>query len=374
MTRAILYFPYIEIKDSVWLRNAILYWDRICSIVPHESYRTTSWVIDYLCQNGIYHPIYPQKLFDSYLYQDFSREFIDSLKSYDNTPKQRSGRKTDATSGEAFHYTNIHVAKLLPELTSNLHYKKIPYELYEYMQKFQILQSTEDKEWVKVEAKAAELYMSILAKYLAEIDNTCHMVIGTDAKRHIKSAFPKTFDGKSAVSKNLCFTVALENALPVPNPDIPLEDIIRFKQQRQQELLQVREKLRDFENQISNCESMNQVRGIICDFRESWQKELIELDKMMKDNRITYFMGCMQSLVTASIPGITTAISTYMGGHIPSWIALASFGVAGSIGLGVKGVKYRKEQYQTQQKSDFLYLYQAKKHGIIKICPETMIV
>jgi hypothetical protein len=31
-----LYYPYILIPDNLWLRRAILYWDKICPIVPWE--------------------------------------------------------------------------------------------------------------------------------------------------------------------------------------------------------------------------------------------------------------------------------------------------------------------------------------------------
>ena len=34
MTETILYYPTIKVTDSPWLRNAILYWDNIATIVP----------------------------------------------------------------------------------------------------------------------------------------------------------------------------------------------------------------------------------------------------------------------------------------------------------------------------------------------------
>lgn len=71
-------------------------------------------------------------------------------------------------------------------------------------------------------------------------------------------------------------------------------------------------------------------------------------------------------------PGITTALSTYLGGYIPPWIVVASLGLVGSIGIGVNSVKYRKERYQALHKSDFLYLYQAKRQGLINVRPETI--
>jgi hypothetical protein len=31
-----LYYPWIEIKDEAWLKNAFLYWDTIQTIVPES--------------------------------------------------------------------------------------------------------------------------------------------------------------------------------------------------------------------------------------------------------------------------------------------------------------------------------------------------
>ena len=38
MAQTILYYPTINIQDGSWLRNAILYWDEVSSIVPDENY------------------------------------------------------------------------------------------------------------------------------------------------------------------------------------------------------------------------------------------------------------------------------------------------------------------------------------------------
>ena len=36
MAQTILYYPTINIQDGTWLRNAILYWDEVSSIVPYR--------------------------------------------------------------------------------------------------------------------------------------------------------------------------------------------------------------------------------------------------------------------------------------------------------------------------------------------------
>ena len=38
MGQTFLYYPKINILDGAWLRNAILYWDEVPSIVADESY------------------------------------------------------------------------------------------------------------------------------------------------------------------------------------------------------------------------------------------------------------------------------------------------------------------------------------------------
>ena len=48
MAQTILYYPGIDIQDGVWLRNAILYWDEVSSIVPYENYPDFSPELLYL--------------------------------------------------------------------------------------------------------------------------------------------------------------------------------------------------------------------------------------------------------------------------------------------------------------------------------------
>lgn len=63
MSQSVLYYTTIDIQDSQWLRNAVLYWDEICSIVPFEEYPDFSPELRYLQEKNLYRPIYPQELF-----------------------------------------------------------------------------------------------------------------------------------------------------------------------------------------------------------------------------------------------------------------------------------------------------------------------
>src|SRR5262249_8324417 len=71
MERTVLYYPTISIPDSWWLRQALLYFDKVASIVP----QTMTWggesldtlipltpELQFLQQEGIFRPISPEHL------------------------------------------------------------------------------------------------------------------------------------------------------------------------------------------------------------------------------------------------------------------------------------------------------------------------
>lgn len=76
MAQTILYYPTIDIQDGAWLRNAILYWDEVSSIVPYEGYPDFSPEILYLQRLGVYKPVYPQDLFASAFAEDFCKSIV----------------------------------------------------------------------------------------------------------------------------------------------------------------------------------------------------------------------------------------------------------------------------------------------------------
>lgn len=75
MAQTILYYPNININDGQWLRNALLYWDNISSIVPYDNYGDLSPELLFLQDAKIYDPIYPQDLF----YSEYADDFCDAI-------------------------------------------------------------------------------------------------------------------------------------------------------------------------------------------------------------------------------------------------------------------------------------------------------
>lgn len=78
MAQTILYYPTINIQDSAWLRNAVLYWDEVSSIVPYEDYPNFSPEVLFLQRSGVYKAVYPQKLFSSEFAEDFCNSIVEA--------------------------------------------------------------------------------------------------------------------------------------------------------------------------------------------------------------------------------------------------------------------------------------------------------
>ena len=64
--RSILYYPTISIPTDRWLRQALLYWDEVGSIVPKNwddaNLISLGTDIDFLTNEGEFRPVDPQKL------------------------------------------------------------------------------------------------------------------------------------------------------------------------------------------------------------------------------------------------------------------------------------------------------------------------
>lgn len=87
MNRIILYYPTIDVPSNSWLRNSLLYWDKVSSIVPQNIDVETelSRDIHYLIDENQFTPIRPDELIENpenfQFLQKFEKEFVDVVRS-----------------------------------------------------------------------------------------------------------------------------------------------------------------------------------------------------------------------------------------------------------------------------------------------------
>ncbi|WP_353097753.1 DUF6236 family protein [Tissierella praeacuta] len=356
MRRTILYYPNIEIPDGNWLRNSLLYWDEISSIVPREmeaSLYLNSKVIAQLRDEGEYRPFYPDELMNSEYYKDFEIEVSNRLKRYLNLKYGKIDYRT---------------VKNDPELSNDydmIHRDKMTLGIRQILAESRII-SRHDK-WIFLDKQLGNLYMSTLAKYsaLSDINFTA---IGTDQIREVDRLYPinyalkkQKYNRKPVVSLSL-------NILPTPSPDVSYEKILRFKRKYKDNLLELRKVVNQFEEQISNSECEYDLKEKITKFSETIQLEARETMKMLKGYRINFFLSSLKSVININSPTII-AICAGIAGHklvdISPAITLSGIGVAGAVDIAVNYLAINKSTKEKLSDKGFLYLYYAKNKKII---------
>ncbi len=347
MAQSILYYPSISINDGTWLRNAILYWDEICSIVPYLEYDDFSPELLYLKSLNIYRAICPKDVFVLGYPDEFTEaanRYFRQCKKNDKVAKQRS--------------LNSYIYD--PYFKDLIHYNKLPSETFEMLRNLGI--EADDHGWICMPSEISNGYMKILAEFVAKHDEK-DTVIGTDKLSNLNQLYPKRHinTGDTALS------IVFDKCFPVPSIDIGFEDLLDFKERRYPELLELREHIASLEEKISMCEGISDVKRALARFQEEWQKELMQFETICKDERKRFTLGSIRGFISGASSGygvLKPAEAMGFIGNSPI-ITGATIAFSGLVGVGTAYMDYKKRINIARQKGGFAYIISAKERGLI---------
>jgi len=366
-TRTILYYPTINIPSNSWLRHALLYWDEVSSIIPQswgDRYLyALSPDLHYLIDEGQFRAIKPDELIlkgDNWeAFHEFQTEFKTTIQSpqFQNLIKRKS-----------FSLSGIHIDKVRDSnLVARVHSNKTSDNLVDFLEEFGLAKRDKHNyEWLMFERHTALIYMSLLAKYLADVDKK-QTTIGTDYGVYEKFNFKRVREkeGFPVVSMNL------SNVLPTPVAGVPLEKIIDFKRKRRDELLYFRKNLMEFQSKISTAKSNTELKEIAASFQENIEVGVKGISATLKDSRIETVFKSFKSLINLKSP--TTIISAtvlanekYHMFDAPLHLKIAGLATVGLLELAGNYIELRNKQLAKTRESAFSYLLQAQRAEIIK--------
>lgn len=360
MRRTIVYYPNIEIPDGSWLRKSLLYWDEVSSIVPrsieHELYN--SYLIAQLKDENQYRAIYPDQLMYSEVFSDFEHEIINKLKRYteqENRKIYKSGSILKTTG----HRMPIHNEKIFTNF--DIHSEKIPYRLMEKLEQVGCVSPKGD--WMNFDSRLANIYMATLAKYsaLADVNYT---VIGTDKPSLINSVYPINYPRNKPLNYKTPVVNMSLNILPSPSIDVPIERIIRFKRKYKAELLSLRTQINQFEQEISNSESYEDMKEKVVLYKEKIEKETRETIRMLKGDRINFLFSSLKSVISLKSPTLITTIAGEFIG-LPQIATLTGAGIAGTVDVSLNYLALTRATRDRLSDKGFLYLYYANRKRLI---------
>lgn len=354
--RTILYYPTIDVPNSSWLRHAILYWDEVSSIVPQDyegnSLNDLSAEVQFLISEGEFNPIRPDGLMSHWEnLQKFETEFLSIVKNpLYGAFVQQNVYGASKNNTEERHWSRIHRNKTTDSLFYALNEKGLAKE-------------HDDRDWYKFETNTALLYMSILAKHLASVQDTS-TVISTDYSVYEALNFRQVPKGQGAPVVNF----NLNRLLPVPIDNVPFEKILDFKRQRKDNLIRFRRIILECQSQISKAESQKDIADIVADFKEDFGLGIKDLTSAMRSSKMKSRMRNLRSVLNLTKYPLLDVASDHIEKSFDLPLQSLSFPIYATalVELSLNFIETKLDA-KTDQNSAFSYVYEANKYGIIKL-------
>ncbi|WP_145146541.1 DUF6236 family protein [Paenibacillus xylanexedens] len=361
MRRTIMYYPSIEIPDGNWFRNALLYWDEVSSIVPRSMERdlySNNRIISELNDEGYYRPIHPDYLMSSEHLPDFEKECVRRIKSYKKMLENPKGRINTRINS---------IQSNNSSLKSNyfIHDDKLSYKIKNLLEREDLM--TRREQWNELDNRLAIIYMSTLAKYIA-LSDVHQTVIGTDQIKDINDVYPVKYASKKAGKYKTPVFNILFNYLPTPSSDVSYNKIIKFKIKYKEDLLSFRNTINDFEKKISNCPTETELKEEIVKFKEVIEKGTRETTRMLKGAGVSCFLSSVRSVINLKSPTMLATLTGIAGNELLNFspsMSLAGVGIAGAVDVSVNYMSINKTTKDKLADKGFLYLYHARRKGII---------
>jgi hypothetical protein len=344
LSRILLYYPTFELPSEQWIKDGLLYWDQVGSIVP-EKYQDEIIKKDlrYLKDNGLYKPFDPEPLLeDNRINEELTKELTQRL----NSP-----------------WFAEEIKKPASESIWKIALEKMAYPVWEEMHRRMLTPDDFTNGWIGIKEPAAKIYMGLLTRFLASKDADV-VQPSTDYEEFEDIIYRCRVQQESIPGMAL----TLKNLLPQVSPETELSKVVEFRNKRKEELLRFRSILDDVQKILTKCESKDDAKLVMIKFQE--QLELISrtIHRVMKEQRIRGVVGTLRTILNTKAPSwlalFGASAGTVVGGPITGVITGFSGYAAGTaIELANYYLDARSKDNE-QKELPCSYLYYAKKEKI----------
>lgn len=344
MFNTALYYPTIEITNDRWLKSVALFWDRIETIVPQEMEspykRKTTRLLE---EEGFLSP---------YRVDPFCEEVVDLKDDLERFCETKAGRmafmRRELQRNERFYaWDGLSDRRGVDRYQSFfIHASKLPYTA---RGRFNELIDADG--YIKVSELFMHYYMTLLANRICQLNNMSLLtdrVYLNDLSNEVLVEGLKRPDGKQEEEKRLglMYKVVVDNI--ELDPATPIERIIRFKKNRQDEL-------GAFRNEMSQLVSFdttgmtiadieNEVRSI---YTNSVTPAVDNLKGALRDAR----MDWLNNLTSHTLTGIVSSLFA-----LEDPVTIIPFAASSLIRITLSSVRYKKRLNQEGKRNPYTYL------------------
>ena len=324
--KVLLYYPTIDIPSPSWVRQGLMYWDKIGSIVPNSYDAHLPKELRYSDQI--------QPLYDAGLFRPFN-------------PGDLFSRGWEQNAADAFRTELLQIldtdnfTRKLPlnkEHKAEVYVEKVNEAVYQDLLERDLVAPKRDDDFIYFEENASLVYMAVLAKYLADIDHH-YIVPSTDLRDYERLNFKAAQKEQDSIP---CLRVEFRDVLRVPSDDVDIKKVIEFRLSHSQELLNFRHQVLDkFEDEIKKCSERREIKDKTVRFRSQVDKGVRDLALLLKGAKFQTVTGTMKALfkpqhiapiVTKALGGAVAGAGVGAAAGSPQVAAIAS--IAGLVGGG----------------------------------------
>ncbi|WP_414756034.1 DUF6236 family protein [Anabaena sp. CCY 9910] len=359
-----LYYPWIDIRDEGWLKNAVLYWDHVHTIVPIS--------VDNPYSNDTSQELLNEGLLSPFQVQSDMREIRDLTDDVFKYLDSQEGIEV-LFAQEISETHRIHFDKIPDEIRElvEIHPDKLPERIRAEL-KGGLL--SEGDEWITVDKRFASFYMTLLATRLSDqigagllTDIPGNNKLANSAKLDSKLNLPKSRrhrygyednrnhkDMPVSLSQGMLADLILERINI--DPETPVTEIIKFRRRYADELGRFRVKIAKLTESVSNDTSFSRLHQQINDlYVNEVQPEINTLKRILSEQRINWVAENFIK-VTFFSTGAVSLPHTVLGLSVPH----ALF-VGAGISLIASAILYNRDKANCLRQNPFSYLLGAEK-------------
>ena len=361
MLGSALYYPYIDIRDPVWLRAALLFWDKLHTIVPSKIEKPYESADSDICSKEGY--LSPVRCGDHLgVIDELSKRTVDLL-NVDSLPVpvnvQTARSEPNLTELlRAFRSgtrSQLHRDKLGRSL---LHPEKLSYQLREV---FERAKTAKNGDWLLVNESFSDIYMAALALLLA--DKTDLSPVTSSSSNHGSAIISMLAGSAPTDDTRKGALVSLTMKGLVVDPKTKIDKILKFKRKRNDQLIEFSTKLDDLKKKLEGAADLREMEEKATRvYRTQIHRGLEKLASELRDVSIQNAWGGFYRGVFFTLPAqsLVAGVAAAVPGALSPVSQAIAIGVGGLLTVTDVAIKTLFARRQARKASPFTYLLDAK--------------
>jgi hypothetical protein len=360
-----LYYPWIDVRDESWLKTAVLYWDAVRTIVPVSIDQPYSSRTARALQDAEF--LVPLRVHSD---MEDIEELTEDVISYLKTSEGVEFLLREAEP----HGSRIHLEKLPRAFRglAEIHPEKLPWQIRHEVER--ALRSPHRGEWLEVDQRFADYYMTLLATRLSDrvgaglltpLASADRLALSAKTDTQLQGVFPNAFWGghlrlweyeamrprrraPRTLAQGLLAHLALERV--AVDPETPVEELLEFRRKHGDELAQFRTKVEQLTAAVNADMPLEALRQRALDiYNNEVSPAVSNLKKALDGGRIRWLGEGLLKIAFLSVGTSSMLVAT--GLSVPTAL-LAGAGLS----LVASGVMYNVDRAESLRSNPFSYL------------------